>query len=210
MSDIIWKDIYFIRNDKIYDYRGFYKVSNAGDIKSLHGKNERIIKQFINNKGYYIVNLHKKNNVKKITVHSLVAHMFIENLENKPEIDHIDGDKSNNNVKNLRWVTRKENLSNVISKERHKKAMKNREITDEWKKNISNATQGSKNPRAKKIIQYDLSGNLIKVWDYIKQASEELLINKSGIINCCRGKNKTAGGYIWRYYEDCEESNNEK
>ena len=73
--------------------------------------------------------------------------------------------------------------------------------SEETKQKLSKARKGKNNPKAKRVYQYDLNGNLIRVWDYIKQASEELGINKESISKCCRGKRKTAGGFIWRYAE---------
>ena len=61
---------------------------------------------------------------------------------------------------------------------------------------------GEKCYRSHKVAQYNLNGNLIKVWNYIKQATNELGINHATISGCCRGKYKTAGGFIWRYIED--------
>jgi group I intron endonuclease len=61
------------------------------------------------------------------------------------------------------------------------------------------SSKGSKNGSAKKITQYDLDGNLIKIWDYVKQASEELGLDHSSICKCARGKIKTCGGYKWEY-----------
>ena len=78
---------------------------------------------------------------------------------------------------------------------------------------------GKNNPRAKKVAQYDLNGNLIKIWDYIKQASDELGFSRQSINNCCKfweincnkeewfkthKKNpcKCAGGFIWKYYNE--------
>ena len=61
---------------------------------------------------------------------------------------------------------------------------------------------GENNPRALKVIQYDKQGNIIKIWDYIKQASLELKIKDSNISECCKGKRKSAGGFIWRYYKE--------
>ena len=61
---------------------------------------------------------------------------------------------------------------------------------------------GENNPRALKVIQYDKQGNIIKIWDYIKQASLELKIKDSNISECCKGKRKSAGGFIWKYYKE--------
>ena len=58
---------------------------------------------------------------------------------------------------------------------------------------------GKNAPNTKRVYQYDKQGNLIKIWDYYKQASEELGINCGNICNCCKGKRKSAGGFIWKY-----------
>ena len=74
----------------------------------------------------------------------------------------------------------------------------------EYKQKMSEAHKGKNNPRAKRVAQYDKQGNLIKIWDYAKQASKELRIAQGSICQCCKGKIKTAGGYIWRYAEETE------
>lgn len=60
---------------------------------------------------------------------------------------------------------------------------------------------GKDNPHSKSVCQYGLNGELIKIWDYIKQASNELNIDNSQIVKCCKRKEKTAGGYYWKYTE---------
>ena len=62
--------------------------------------------------------------------------------------------------------------------------------------------RGKNSPHAKKIIQYDKQGNFIKTWDYISQIQEELGINRNCVGACCRGKYKSAGGFIWRYADN--------
>lgn len=76
--------------------------------------------------------------------------------------------------------------------------------TEESRQKISQAKKGKNAPQAKRIIQYNKQGNLIRVWDYAKQVTEELGINHGNIISCCKGKLKSAGGYIWRYAEELE------
>ena len=88
-------------------YEGLYEVSNTGNVKSLI-KN-KIIKGFINRSGYRLVGLSKNGIRKKITIHRLVAQVFIENPDNLPEVNHKDEDKTNNNVDNLEWCDRKYN-----------------------------------------------------------------------------------------------------
>lgn len=85
-----------------------YQVSNLGNVKGLHGI---ILKQHPNRDGYLAVTLYTNShgNKKTVSVHRLVACTFIENPDGKREINHIDGDKSNNNVKNLEWNSISEN-----------------------------------------------------------------------------------------------------
>ena len=90
-------------------YEGLYEVSNTGNIKSLI-KN-KIIKYFINKKGYRLVSLSKNGIIKKFSVHRLVAQAFIPNPDNLPQVNHKDEDKTNNNVDNLEWCDAKYNTN---------------------------------------------------------------------------------------------------
>lgn len=105
----IWKDI--------PNYEGLYQISNYGQAKSLmfinkqcKNKREKILKTYINNRGYKTIKLAKNKTKKAFFIHRLVAENFINNLENKKEVNHIDGNKLNNNVSNLEWCTRSENM----------------------------------------------------------------------------------------------------
>lgn len=122
MNDVeVWKDI--------KGYEGLYQVSNRGQVKSmdryannngtLQFRPERILKQNIQNAGRNkrcAVALSKDGIIRRYRVHRLVAEAFIPNPENKPYIDHIDTDSTNNNVENLRWATAKENSNNPLSR----------------------------------------------------------------------------------------------
>lgn len=83
--------------------------------------------------------------------------------------------------------------------------------SDESKKKISNKRKGQfagiKNSRIRPVVQCDKNGTFIQCWDYINQASEKLHIEHSHISACCRGKRKSAGGFIWIYEEDWEREN---
>jgi hypothetical protein len=98
----IWREI----DD--YDY---YSVSNFGRIKN--NKTRRILKQGKDAYGYYKVNLSKDGVIKRIFVHRLLANAFIFNPENKSCVDHIDNNRSNNKINNLRWATKRENNQNA-------------------------------------------------------------------------------------------------
>lgn len=100
---------------EIKDYPG-YSVDEEGNIYSNKMKKEKQLKSWIDSKGNYLyVSLCKNNHKENRSVHSLVAETFIPNLNNLPEIDHLDKNKLNNQVKNLRWCTRKENLEHSYS-----------------------------------------------------------------------------------------------
>lgn len=109
MIEELWKDI--------EGYKGLYKISNIGRVRSkerynLRGKliKSKIRKPFINNNGYLRVNLSKKNLTKNYSLHRLVALHFISNPDNKEQVNHIDGNKQNNCINNLEWVTASENM----------------------------------------------------------------------------------------------------
>lgn len=85
------------------------------------------------------------------------------------------------------------------TKKRISEKMKAYEKTSEHRKHISESKSGVKHHFAKSVCQLTKDGKLIKIWDYMAQASEELKINKANISSCCQGNRKTAGGYKWTY-----------
>lgn len=123
----IWKDV--------IGYEGLYQVSNFGNVRSVDrvihlsngqsrfvpGKTKVLRK---NNQGYSVVGLYDKDRQKAALVHRLVATAHIPNPEGKPCIDHIDGNRTNNNVDNLRWCTQKENCENPITLNRFREKVK--------------------------------------------------------------------------------------
>lgn len=165
----IWKDI--------EGYEGLYKVSNMGRIKSLGHTDKlgryyegRIMKQQKHYKnGYLSVCLAKDKKQKRMNVQRLVAHHFIPNPDNKPEVNHIDENKENNIYTNLEWCTRKENNIHGTKIERFKQ--KRRSIG--W--------------GFKKVYCIELD----KEYPSIAQAQRELKI--WGISENCNGKSKYAG-----------------
>ena len=206
MEKEIWKDIYFLQDGIEYDYRNLYQVSNFGNIKSLNynktGK-EKIMKLSKNTNGYLDIMLFKNKKHKIFRVHRLVAHMFLsETYFDGAEINHKDENKENNYVDNLEWCNRRENCNYG---NRNKNISKNNYIHNiEKEKHPMYGKTYENSPLSKKVSQFDLDGNLIKIWNCIKEAEEKLKINN--ISACCRYKRKSAGGFIWRYYESGDEN----
>lgn len=166
----IWKPIEGFDN---------YMVSNCGNV--LNTRKNTFLTPYKEKNGYLRVNLSKNGKCKKFLVHRLVAEAFIPNTDNKPFIDHINTDRTDNRVNNLRWVTQKENQNNNLTKEK-----------------LSTATKNERNPSAKSVLQFSLDGKFINKYDFIKQSG---IYKPTHISSCCRGKRKTAYGYIWKYYD---------
>jgi hypothetical protein len=143
----------------ITNYEGIYEISENGDVKRIAKTNNQygmghILKHNIIN-GYAHVQLHKDSKVKIMRVHRLVSMAFIPNEQNKPHVNHIDGNKLNNHISNLEWCTRSENVSHAL-----KTGLSNISITQ--KESIANTMRkriGDKNPNSKKVI--DLSTGII-------------------------------------------------
>ena len=174
----IWKDI--------VGYEGLYQISNLGNVRSLnynHTGKVGILKGGYNPAGYRIVLFNTADKGKNyFTIHRLVAQTFIPNPENKPCIDHINGDRSDNRVENLRWVTQEENQNFPLAK-----------------KNKSQS-QINDSKKSKTVLQLDINtGEVINEFPSGKEVERQLGLDQAHISACCNGKARSAGGYIWKY-----------
>ena len=105
----------YFKRIKINGIKTEYYVSRNGEVVSNYKKQtQKPLKIYITKTGYHYVKLWINNKSKAEFIHRLVAKTFIDNPENKPEVNHKDGDKSNNKVENLEWVTSKENKQHAI------------------------------------------------------------------------------------------------
>lgn len=171
----MWKDV--------EGFEDYYQISSSGLVKSYDRecwngggyfiKKGRLLKQCFTGAGYLMVGVHKQGEVLNKSVHRLVAIHFVDNPENKPCVNHLDGDKTNNNDWNLEWVTHKENSIHGV-----KLGL------------ISNY---------KPIIQLNINGNIIRDYNSITDAQKETGISKSQIGSVCNGHRKTAHGYKWKF-----------
>ena len=156
-----------------------YHVSNYGRVLSFKRLNPVILKPKIDINGYCRVCLFANDDARHhVFVHRLVAEAFIPNPLGKPQVNHIDEDKKNNNIDNLEWVTAKENTNYGTRNKRAGETIKKR--------------------RHVEVVQMK-NGKVIKHWYSAKNAGVALQIDPSAIIKCCREKQKKAGGYEWRY-----------
>jgi len=190
MSDVniseVWKDI--------KGYEGLYQVSNIGRVKSLKrivirkdgsklSVKERILKPLTRPNGYLQVHLSNyRGKGKYPLIHRLVCEAFHENPENKPCVNHIDENKTNNVVSNLEWCTYEENINY---------GTRNRRVGKAVAKALSQS-----------VGQYTLNGKLIKVWQSAHEVERQLGFANGYICNAARGKCKTAYGYVWKYVEE--------
>lgn len=165
----IWRDI--------EGYEGLYQVSNKGHVKSLKWGKERILRPMINSSGYLKVQLYKNTAHQYRYIHRLVAITFIQNPDNKPQVNHKDENKLNNCVENLEWSTAKEN------------------------NNFGTRNERAGNSLSIPILQYSKSGEFIREWQSAAEVERVLGINNSNITKCCKCKRKYAGSFIWRYKE---------
>ena len=154
---------------------GKYEVSNSGNVRN--SKTGRVLCQQTDKCGYPVVCLCENNKRRMVKVHRLVAAAFVPNDGNKPQIDHIDGDKTNNAYTNLRWVTPKENSHNPITRPKHLAAIKP--------------------PVQKQTAVICVETN--KVYEGLRAAERDTNVPHSSIVACCKGILKSAGGYHWRF-----------
>lgn len=187
MNNETWKDI--------QGFEGLYKINRLGQVLSCcryieRGvykgyTKERILKQQIDSLNKYVlVSLCKKKKYKTILVHRLVAQAFIPNSENKPQVNHINGVKTDNCVENLEWCSSSDN-------HKHSYKFLNRKVNKGMKGKL-----GIHNHLSRSVMQIK-DNEIIKIFDSIATAFRETKIRH--ISECANKKANMAGGFVWRF-----------
>ena len=173
---------------KIDGFNGMYEVSNTGEVRSTVFKNNRyeikrykILKQRLSRTGYPCVFLRKDGKTYTKQVSRLVVDAFIPNPKNKAEVNHIDNIKTNNNVSNLEWTTRLENI-------RHS-------YKNGFRKN--NYTE---------VILFDENKKPLLLFESIKEASKMFGCSRNSVIRCSNNGCRNKSGYFWKRRKDYEMS----
>lgn len=163
-------------------YEGRYKINDSGEILGL--RYHKILNPDHDRGGYERVQLYDGVNkrAKHKLVHRLVAETFIPNSnpETKTQVNHIDGNKNNNSVSNLEWVSPSENMVHAA-------------------KNGLSAIYKAHNTNKKPICQIDKEGNIIEVYESIAQAAKVIGIHHSLISKVCNGEYKQTHGMYFRF-----------
>lgn len=178
----MWKDI--------KDYENLYLINNVGEIKS--SITNKILKQYTPKNKYSLVSLYKNKEKTVFRVHRLMAENFIPNPYNLPQVNHINGIKTDNRVENLEWCTQEYNL-------RHAR-------DSGLNKFIVNSKLGGEASKLKlqKGVVGVVDGEDVFKFNSAHDVERELKIHQSSVWQCCVGKRKSAGKYqgkkiIWKY-----------
>lgn len=158
-----------------------YVVSNTGRVRREGSDKDHSIRD---RKGYFAVDLYENGKRTTERVHILVAEAFVPNPDNKPMINHKDGNKHNNNAENLEWVTRKENCSHA------------------WKNGLAKPSygmRGKNNPNAGrkgKPIRIIETG---EIFESSLECEKAIGGNNRHINDCLKGRQRTHRGYHFEY-----------
>lgn len=152
-----------------------YSVSDLGEVRK--DINNYILSQSLQ-QDYCHVTLNINGKQKRMRVHRLVAEAFIENPENKPYVNHIDGNRGNNKVENLEWVTPSENIQHAVDHGLMRSGV------------------------ARRVVQYDLKGNQMMTFESATEAARQIGGSQAHITQCCKRQRETDHDYQWRYEDD--------
>ena len=163
---------------------GFPNYSISDDGKVRNDNSGRLKKPIKSTDGYYSVDLYKDGKRTKAKIHRLVGQAYVENSDGKPQINHIDGNKANNDHRNLEWVTPKENMEHAIEHGLFR---------------ASRGMLGKKNPNAGRPGKRVRILETGEVFDSILDCERAIGGNNRHICDCLSGRQHTHRGYHFEY-----------
>jgi len=175
----VWRDI--------AGFEGKYQISNLGRVKSILKTMTKIRKPRIHSSGYWCLNLTVNYKWKSVTIHRLIAIAFIPNPNNYRTVNHIDGNKQNNDISNLEWCTQKENCKHAFRTGLHKPSCIGR--------------FNELHPMSKTIYQYSIDGEYIQSFPSVSEVGRVLGVKVGNISSFASHPEKRnyAYGYKWSY-----------
>lgn len=186
----------------VVGYEGSYEVSSMGNIRSLDRFNGRgswikgrPMKPAMNQKGYMRVGLRLMGKQKYYSVHRLVAQAFVPNHDDKPQVNHINENKTDNRVSNLEWVTNRENAV-------HGTKIQRTTANIDYAKKVANTDYeliGRK--QAKAVTATHLRSGEVLAFPSMREAQRNGF-HSGAISRCCKGDLACYKGYVWEYAVD--------
>lgn len=174
-----------------------YEVERDGTIRNILTGRE--LKQTKTPTGYPTVELFGDNGRhKRLTVHRLVAIAYVPNPNNYPCVNHKDESRDNNNADNLEWCTHKYNSNYGTAKERARKGLERFRRSEKCKEIGRNLGKSNCKP----VLQFTRDGAFVAHYESALTAQREIGANNAHIIECCKGKRKTANGFVWKYEKE--------
>lgn len=171
-------------------YGGFYDVSNKGRIRSRRRSGKpRILKTHVINSGYEVIPISYKGKKYNELVHRVVAEYFVEEYAEHLDVNHKDANRLNNTAENLEWVTRKENIHDMIKRGAH---------------SVSEAHAVAHKKRRRPVIQLTKDGDELARFESARAAANHIGIHENCVSRVCRGERPYAGGFRWQYIKDGE------
>ena len=158
-----------------------YLVSDTGKIRRINSKTDKAVQ---NKDGYLVTQIYQGGERSHVRIHRLVAEEFVPNPDNKPEVNHIDGNKTNNRASNLEWVTKKENC---------------RHAWDNGLVKPSRSMLGRKNPNAGRKGKPFRIVETGEVFNTLKECEDAIGGNNRHINDCLRGRQQSHRGYHYEY-----------